>query len=94
MWRTLKEAGIEPKNVIARSQFPDVIANMALEGRDIAVLFDHFAASGIADGRIIRIGPQLPSTSLLLLVGPQAQRQAAAPAVDLFPQSTRKLATR
>jgi DNA-binding transcriptional LysR family regulator len=94
MWRTLKEAGIEPKNIIARSQFPDVIANMALEGRGIAILFDHFAASGLADGRIIRIGPQLPSTSLILLIGPRAQRAAAAPAVDLFRQATRKLATR
>ncbi len=94
MWRTLKEAGIEPHNIIARSQFPDVIANMCLEGRGIAVLFDHFAASGLSDGRIVRLAPPLPSTSLVLLVGPRAQRPAAAPAVDLFRQATRKLATR
>jgi DNA-binding transcriptional LysR family regulator len=94
MWRTLKEAGIEPKNIIARSQFPDVIANMCLEGHGMAVLFDHHAASGLADGRIVKIGPPLPSTSLILLVGPRAQRLAAQPAVDLFRQATRRLATR
>lgn len=94
MWRTLKEAGIEPSNIIARSQFPDVIANMALEGRGVAVLFDHFAASGLADGRIVKIGPALPSTSRILLIGPRAQRPAAQPAVDLFRQATRTLATR
>jgi len=94
MMRSLREAGIEPTNIIARSQFPDVIANMALEGRGVAVLFDHFAASGLADGRIVKIGPNLPSTSLVLLIGPRAQRPAAAPAVDLFRQATRKLATR
>ena len=94
MWRILKEAGIEPKNIIARSQFPDVIANMCLEGHGIAVLFDHHAASGLADGRIVKIGPPLPSTSLILLVGPRAQRLAAQPAVDLFRQATRRLATR
>jgi DNA-binding transcriptional LysR family regulator len=94
MWRTLKEAGIEPSNIIARSQFPDVIANMCLEGHGIAVLFDHFAASGLADGRIVKLGPQLPSTSLILLIGPRAQRPAAAPAVDLFRQATRQIATR
>jgi DNA-binding transcriptional LysR family regulator len=94
MWRILKEAGIEPKNIIARSQFPDVIANMCLEGHGIAVLFDHHAASGLADGRIVKIGPPLPSTSLILLVGPRAQRVAAQPAVDLFRQATRRLATR
>jgi DNA-binding transcriptional LysR family regulator len=94
MWRALKDAGIEPKNVIARSQFPDVNANMALEGRGIAVLFDHFAVSGIADGRIVRIGPTFPSTSRVLLIGPRAKRPAAEPAVELFRQSTRVLATR
>jgi DNA-binding transcriptional LysR family regulator len=93
MWRVLKEAGIEPKNIIARSQFPDVIANMALEGRGLAVLFDHYAATGLADGRIVKLGPSLPSTSRVLLVGPRAQRPAAAPAVDLFRQSTRTLGT-
>lgn len=94
MWRILKEAGIEPRNIIARSQFPDVIANMCLEGHGIAVLFDHFAASGLAAGRIVKIGPQLPSTSLILLIGARAQGAAAAPAVDLFRLATRKLATR
>lgn len=93
MWRTLKEAGIEPRNIIARSQFPDVTANMCLEGRGLAVLFDHFAARGLADGRIVKIGPQLPSTSLVLLLGTRAQRASAAPAVDLFRQATRHLAT-
>lgn len=94
MWRTLKEAGIEPRNVIVRSQFPDVIANMCLEGHGIAVLFDHHAAEGLDDGRIVKIGPALPSTSLVLLVGPRAQRLSAQPAVDLFRQATRRLATR
>jgi DNA-binding transcriptional LysR family regulator len=94
MWRTLKEAGIEPQNIIARSQFPDVIANMCLEGHGIAVLFDHHAASGLADGRIVRTGPSLPSTSLILLIGARAQRLAAQPAVDLFRLATRRLATR
>lgn len=94
MWRILKEAGIEPRHTIARSQFPDVIANMCLEGHGVAVLFDHHAASGLADGRIVKIGPPLPSTSLILLMGPRAQRVAAQPAVDLFRQATRRLATR
>ena len=87
-------AGIEPNNIIARSQFPDVIANMCLEGHGFAVLFDHFAATGLADGRIVKIGPALPSTSLILLVGPRAQRLAAQPAVDLFRQATRRLTSR
>jgi DNA-binding transcriptional LysR family regulator len=94
MMRSLKEAGIVPTNIIARSQFPDVTANMVLEGRGISLLFDHFAASGLADGRIVKFGPNLPSTSLVLLIGSRAQRPSAIPAVDLFRQSTRQIATR
>jgi DNA-binding transcriptional LysR family regulator len=94
IWRNLKDAGIEPRNIVARSQFHDVIANMCMEGHGIAVLFDHFAASGLADGRIVKLKPQLPSTSLVLLIGPRAQRPAATPAVDLFRQATRRLTTR
>jgi len=84
MWRMLKDEDVEPRNIIARSQFPDVIANMCLEGRGVAVLFDHFAASGLADGRIVKIGPQLPSTSRILLIGPRAQESAPAKAVLSF----------
>jgi DNA-binding transcriptional LysR family regulator len=91
MWRILKDAGIEPKNIVARSQFPDVIANMTLDGHGAAVLFDHYAARGLTDGRIVKLGPALPSTSLILLKGPRAQRAAASPAVDLFRLATRKL---
>jgi DNA-binding transcriptional LysR family regulator len=91
MRRILKEAGIDPVNIIARSQFPDVIANMCLEGHGIAVLFDHHAANGLANGRIVKVGPPLPSTSLVLLIGPRAQRPTAQPAVDLFRLATRKL---
>lgn len=94
MWRILREAGIEPKNIIARSQFPDVTTTMCLEGHGCAVLFDHHAASGLADGRIMKVGPALPSTSLILLIGARAQRIAAQPAVDLFRQATRRLTTR
>jgi len=93
MYRTLKEIGIEPRNVVARSQFPDVSFYMAIEGRGVAVLFDHFAARGVAEGKLVKIGPPLPCTSRVLLIGPRARRPAAQPAVDLFRQATRSLDT-
>ncbi|HVQ13186.1 MAG TPA: LysR family transcriptional regulator, partial [Vicinamibacterales bacterium] len=40
----LKNAGISPRNVIARSQFADVIADMVVHGRGISVLFDEHMA--------------------------------------------------
>jgi DNA-binding transcriptional LysR family regulator len=93
MGRTLKEVGVEPRNIVARSQFPDVISNMCVEGRGAAVLFDHFATHGVAAGKLVKIGPPLPSTSKVLLIGTRARRPAAQPAVDLFRQSTRTLDT-
>jgi DNA-binding transcriptional LysR family regulator len=94
MWRGLKDVGIEPRNIIARSQFPDVIANMTIEGRGIAVLFDHYAAKGLASGALQRIGPPLASTSLVLLVGQRARYAGARPAVELFRHATRTLVER
>jgi len=60
MWRTLKEAGIEPKNIIgARSSRGD---GHHVPGRHgVAVLFDHFVASGLAEGRIVKLGPPMPA---------------------------------
>ncbi|MEO8306464.1 MAG: LysR family transcriptional regulator [Pseudomonadota bacterium] len=93
MYRALKDAGVELRNIIARSQFPDVISNMAIEGRGAAVLFDHFATQGVTEGKLVRIGPPLASTQRVLLIGARAKRPAAQPAVDLFRQATRSLDT-
>jgi DNA-binding transcriptional LysR family regulator len=89
MWRYLKDAGIRPRHVVARSQFPDVVAHMALAGRGITVLFDDFAASLVAEGRIARIGPSLPKASRLLLLGRRARHAACKPVVNLLRQALR-----
>lgn len=89
MWRYLNDAGVRPRNIVARSQFPDVVAHMALEGRGITVLFDDFAATMLAAGRIVRIGPDLPTTSRLLLVGRRATHAACRPVVNLLRQALR-----
>jgi len=89
MWRYLKNAGVELRNVVARSQFPDVMAHMAFEGRGVTVLFDDFAATALAEGRISRIGPALPKTSRVLLVGNRARQAASGPAVDLLRHALR-----
>jgi len=87
IWRFLRQAGVEPRNIVARSQFPDVAASMTLRGYAVAVLFDDLAAKGLAEGRIERIGPALPQTSRMLVVGPRAQRSACEPAVHLLRQA-------
>lgn len=87
--RYLGDAGVRPGNIVARSQFPDVVARMTLEGRGLSVLFDDFAAPLQAEGRIVRIGPRLHNASRLLLVGRRAQHAAFKPVVNLLRQALR-----
>lgn len=84
LWRCLLGAGIRPRNITARSQFPDVVAGMAVEGRGITVLFDDFASTMIAEGRIMRTGPRLPDTSRVLLIGQRARHASCRPVIDLL----------
>ncbi len=93
MHQALKEADIELRDIVGRSQFPDVILNMAIDGRGAAVLFDHFATQAVAEGKLVRFGPSMPSMQRVLLIGPRAKRPGAQPAVDMFRQATRLLVT-
>jgi DNA-binding transcriptional LysR family regulator len=89
MWRYLRDAGIIPRRLVACSQFPDVVAHMALEGRGLTVLFDDFAAPLVAGGRMVRMGPRLPKTSRLLLLGHRARIAACRPVITLLRQALR-----
>jgi DNA-binding transcriptional LysR family regulator len=89
MWRYLNDAGIRPRTIAASSQFPDVVAQLAIDGRGITVLFDDFAAPLQAGGRIVRIGPDLPKTSRVLLIGRRASRAACGPVVNLLRHALR-----
>ncbi len=87
MWRFLREAGVHPRNIIARTQFPDVATRMVLCGYAVAVLFDDLAATGLAAGRIARIGPALPEIPRMLVIGARARQSACQPVVDLLRQA-------
>lgn len=89
MWRYLKDAGVEPRNIVARSQFPDVMAHLAFEGRGVTVLFDDFAATRLAEGGIVRVGPKLAQATRVLIVGRRAQQVATEPAVNLLRHALR-----
>ena len=91
MHQALQDADIELRDIVGRSQFPDVILNMAIDGRGAAVLFDHFATQAVAEGKLVRFGPPMPSMQRVLLIGPRAKRPGAQPAVDMFRRATRLL---
>jgi DNA-binding transcriptional LysR family regulator len=63
----LKEVGITPRNVVGKTQFPDVLARWCLEGRGIAILFDEEIRLELDQGRVVRFGPKLRSLETLLV---------------------------
>lgn len=84
MLRVLRKAGISPRNVVSRSQFADVIADMVTSGKGLSVLFDEHMARHVRAGRALRIGPPIESGSRVLLLGPRARSRAAAPFVEFL----------
>lgn len=51
----LARAGCRPMNVVCRSQFHDVVMDLAIKGTGIGLLFDGFAAKQVKAGRLARL---------------------------------------
>jgi DNA-binding transcriptional LysR family regulator len=86
MLRALKKAGISPRNIVARCQFADVIADMVVSHQGVSALFDEHMFPHVQAGRASRLGPSLESGSRVLLLGPRARGRAAAPFVGFVRQ--------
>ena len=86
MLRALKQAGISPQHVTARSQFADVIGNMVTSGKGLSILFDEQMARDVRAGRASRLGPAIESASRVLVIGSRARGRAAAPFIEFLRQ--------
>lgn len=84
MLRALKRAGIAPQNVIARSQFADVTADMITHGKGVSLLFDEHMAQHVRAGRATRFGPVIESGARVLVLGPKARGRAATPFLEML----------
>jgi DNA-binding transcriptional LysR family regulator len=84
--RTLKKAGITPANIVSRSQFGDVIADMVVSGTGVAALLDEHMTAHVRAGRAFRFGPPLESGSRVLLLGSRARGRAAKPFLEFLRQ--------
>jgi DNA-binding transcriptional LysR family regulator len=82
----MKTAHVSPVNVVARSQFMDVLGGMVLSGRGVSVLFDEQMTHHVRAGRVLRLAPAIESCSLVLLAGQRARKRATAPFVKLLYQ--------
>jgi DNA-binding transcriptional LysR family regulator len=84
MLRALKRAGVSPQNVIARSQFADVTADMITRGKGVSLLFDEHMAPYVRAGRASRFGPAIESGTRVLVLGPRARSRTATPFLELL----------
>jgi len=72
--------GVSPKNIVVRTQFPDHVLQMMLQGRALSVFFDEF----VAGTALRRVGPPLQPANRVMVVGPRARRPAAAPMLQFL----------
>lgn len=61
--KVLGDLGIQPRNVAARSQYPDVILELTCQGIGMALLFDDMAATRAAQGQLVRLPFDVPPSS-------------------------------
>lgn len=92
MLRALSKAGVVPRNIVARSQFADVIADMVMSGKGISLLFDEHMAPYVRAGRAARMGPKIQSGSRVLLIGPRARGRVGAPFLEFLREVLRRTA--
>lgn len=64
----LREVGITPRSIVARTQFPSILARWCVEGRGLAILFDAHVQQEIAAGLLAPIGPTLRPLDTILIV--------------------------
>jgi DNA-binding transcriptional LysR family regulator len=76
----LGAVGISPSHIVARTQFPDLVMQMMLEGRGFSVFFDEF----VRNGALRRVGPPLEPANRCMAIGPRARRPAAVPLLDFL----------
>ena len=68
---SLTEAGVEPVNIVQRSQFPGVILEWLVDGRGVGVLFDATARMFVEGGRLLRLStPLRPVKAIFLASAP------------------------
>lgn len=84
--RMLGTVQINPQRVVARSQYLEVVKKMVEAGQGLAVLFDEYVAEALAARRLVRIGPELPRMTRVIMRHRQAKEPATA-AVEKFLRS-------
>jgi LysR family transcriptional regulator, low CO2-responsive transcriptional regulator len=74
--KMLQGVSVVPRRVVARSQYLEVVRKMIEGGKGLGVLFDEQVADELAAGRLVRIGPALPSMTRVILRQRETQNRS------------------
>lgn len=76
--------GIRPRNVVARPPYMDVVLQMVLAGKGLAVLFDEHAAEHTRAGTLRVVGSVTFTAHRVMLLGRRALRPEVSPALQFL----------
>jgi DNA-binding transcriptional LysR family regulator len=77
----LASIGIRPRNIVARPPYMDVVLQMVVAGKGVAVLFDEHAAQYLSRGQLRVIGPTSMQAYRVMMMGRRALRAEVSPAL-------------
>jgi len=83
----LERVGINPKNIAARTQFGEVLAEMVRDGLGIGLLFDEHARARFGD-QICRIPLEIEPAYRVMIIGERAKAPEAQPCLNYLRQLT------
>jgi DNA-binding transcriptional LysR family regulator len=75
----LARHGIRPTHIMGRPPLMDVLLQMVLAGSGVAMLYDLEVEEHRRAGRVLPFGPRLDPAYRMLMLGPRARTEAAAP---------------
>ena len=90
MLAALRKAGLSPQNVVARSQFADVMGDMVVNGKGVSIFFDEHMTPHLRAGRVQRFAVAVESASRVIVIGPKARSRAAAGFVEFLRQALKR----
>lgn len=89
--RQLNAAGIRPRRAVRYLDFPDVIQTIVEEGLGVSILTEEQVAPALAEGRLVRFGPELEPMRRIIARSPRAPRAVDALEQLLITEISRQL---
>lgn len=82
--RVLVRHRIIPTNIVARSQFPEVLSSWVVEGRGVSLLFMAQMQAQLAAGGVVTIGPPIGEWDAVMVTAPDQRDHRLGIVTEFF----------